>query len=130
MRDPRAGETVGLELLVDGRLIGVTGAVLDGVAPLVREHERDGEVAEVVEELREELCIVVHDEVAAEAVEGVSLRVLVRELLALALRQRDTGSRRDDPVLRYGAVLPAVDLGEGLFQYAWMSAMASFTVDV
>ena len=60
--DPGAGEAVGLLLHVD-RLVLVAGAGLDGVTPFVGEHDADRDVAELIDELGDELGVVVGDEV-------------------------------------------------------------------
>ena len=88
---PGAGEAVGLQLLVDPGLVVVAGTVLDGVTPLVRQDQRDREVAVLAVELREQLDVVVDDEVVVEAVEGVPGGVPVAEPVALG---RSGASRR------------------------------------
>ncbi len=112
MTHPRTSEAVGLELLVDHLLARVPAAILDRVSPLVGEDERDGERPEVAVDLREQAHVVVRDEVRLIAVEGVALGVGVGERLPLALGQLHAGVRGDDPVVRDGLVLAAVDVRE------------------
>ena len=58
---PRTGEAVGLLLEVD-RVTADLGLVLDRVAPLVGERERDGEVAPLLVEVGEQVLVVVGEE--------------------------------------------------------------------
>ena len=97
VRRPGAGEAVGLLLLEDRRLVELAGAGLDGVAELVGQHDADGGLAELVDELGQQLGVVVDDEVAVAAVERVALDVGVRRLR----RCRSRGSARS---LRIGGV--------------------------
>ena len=73
--EERAGEAVGLLFQVDGLLVTVPGTILDPVAPLVREDERDRERAERLREAWHQRDVVVGDEVALQAVERVAVDV-------------------------------------------------------
>ena len=66
---------------------------------LVREHERHRERPGVGVEVREQVRVVVHDEVVVQAVERVVGDVAVAEPLTLARRQLHAGATGDDPAL-------------------------------
>src|SRR6202011_3861867 len=85
VRGPRAGEAVGLLLGQDGgRELGPR-LRLDHVTPLVRQHLRECESAELLVQPREEILVVVVDGHVERAVERVVLEVLVRGAAARAL---------------------------------------------
>ncbi len=85
---PRAGEAVGLLLGQDGG--GELGPRLglDHVTPLVRQHLRECERAELLVQAREEILVVVVDGHVQRAMERVVLEVLVRGAATGALGDR------------------------------------------
>ena len=78
VRRPRAGEAVGLLLFEDRRLPELVGPELHGMAELVRQHDGDRRLTELVDELRQQVGVVVGHEVAVDAVERVALHVARR----------------------------------------------------
>ena len=98
-RGPRAGEAVGLELEQTVAPV-VPARVLDGVPELVGEHDAEGEAAELLVEVGDEVHVVPRDEVGARAVEGVLGDVVVGRAAgcrtaAARCRGRRARSRRE-----------------------------------
>ena len=83
MTHPGPGEAVGLEL-AHHRWELIVPPMLDRVAPLVGEHDGQGELAEATVQVREQLGVVEGDEVAVRAVEGVVLDLPVAGLALTA----------------------------------------------
>ena len=81
VRSPRPGEAVGLLLLEHRRLLELAGPGLHGVAELVGQHHRHRRLAELIDQLGQQLGVVVDHEVAFDAVEGVALHVDVAGVL-------------------------------------------------